>query len=61
VTPLSSHALEHTCCRQVRDLFQEKDMGVFQGSYSDWVNPDGVIMLRLSKPKHESSPPEAFA
>ena len=26
---------------------------VFQGSYSDWVNPDGVIMLRLSKPKHE--------
>ena len=33
---------------KVRDLFEEKDLGIFEGSFSSFVNPSGVIMVRLS-------------
>jgi|EP00505_MAST-04D_sp_SCG-Rhode-Island_P003702 alpha-N-acetylgalactosaminidase len=33
---------------QVRDLFAGKDVGTFTGSFSGFVDPDGVRMLRLS-------------
>ena len=33
----------------VRDLFARKDIGTATGQVSGWVNPDGVLMLRLSR------------
>jgi hypothetical protein len=35
--------------RYVRDLFLEKDLGTHKGSYTGFVNIDGVLMLRLAK------------
>lgn len=35
----------------VRDLFLRQDLGTATGSFTGWVNIDGVLMLRLSKPK----------
>lgn len=35
---------------RLRDLFLERDLGVFTANFSSFVNPDGVRMLRLSKP-----------
>ena len=32
-----------------RDLFEKKDLGKFSGSFSAFVNIDGVVMVRLSK------------
>ena len=32
----------------VRDLFEEKDLGSFEGSFSSFVNPSGVLMVKLS-------------
>ena len=32
-----------------RDLFEKKDLGKFRGSFSAFVNIDGVVMVRLSK------------
>ena len=37
--------------RAVRDLFLKADLGSFTGSFGDFVNPDGVLMVRLSKPE----------
>ena len=34
----------------VRDLFARKDLGVHNGSFTGFVNIDGVLMLRLSVP-----------
>ena len=35
----------------VRDLYEQKDLGVHQGSFAGWVDIDDVLMLRLSKHK----------
>lgn len=35
----------------VRDLFLKQDLGTFAGNFTGFVNPDGVLMLRLSKAK----------
>lgn len=32
----------------VRDLFEEKDLGSFEGNFSSFVNPSGVLMVKLS-------------
>ena len=32
-----------------RDLFQQKDLGTVTDALSGWVNPDGVLMVRLTK------------
>ena len=37
----------------VRDLFRRKDLGVYTGSFTGFVNIDGVLMLRLSQKKLE--------
>ena len=39
------------CARAVaaRDLFLKKDLGSFTGSFSTFVNPTGVVMLRLKR------------
>jgi len=42
----------------VRDLYAKKDMGSFTGSYSQFVNVDGVAMLRMSKTQSSPSPVE---
>ena len=34
----------------VRDLFEEKDLGVHSTQFTGWVDIDDVLMLRLSKP-----------
>ena len=34
----------------VRDLFEEKALGVHRAQYTGWVDIDDVLMLRLSKP-----------
>ena len=44
-----SLGLQATQRMAVRDLFLEKDLGSFTGSFTAFVNPDGVVMLRLSK------------
>jgi len=31
----------------VRDLYQHKDMGKFQGTYTDTVPPHGVVLLKF--------------
>ena len=35
---------------KVRDLFEEKDLGVHSTQFTGWVDIDDVLMLRLSKP-----------
>ena len=39
---------------EVRDLFLRKDLGEHVGHYTGFVNIDGVLMLRLSKPKQHA-------
>eukprot|EP00112_Aurelia_sp_Birch-Aquarium-sp1_P021005 Seg5548.1 transcript_id=Seg5548.1/GoldUCD/mRNA.D3Y31 product=alpha-N-acetylgalactosaminidase protein_id=Seg5548.1/GoldUCD/D3Y31 len=39
----------------VRDLYQHKDMGVFQESYKAMVNPTGVVMVTLKPSKGKYS------
>lgn len=34
----------------VRDLFEEKDLGVHRTQFTGWIDIDDVLMLRLSKP-----------
>ena len=34
-----------------RDLFLEKDIGKVNGEVGGWMNPYGVLMVRLSKAK----------
>jgi len=36
----------------VRDLWRQKDLGVFNDSYSTAVNPHGVVLIRVSLPAH---------
>ena len=31
----------------VRDLYEQKDLGVFTGEFKAWVNIDGVAMVRM--------------
>eukprot|EP01043_Picozoa_sp_COSAG02_P022993 COSAG02_NODE_1214_length_13857_cov_17.738334_5_plen_171_part_00 len=38
----------------VRDLFEEKELGVHRAQYTGWVDIDDVLMLRLSKPSSEA-------
>lgn len=33
----------------VRDLFEHKDLGVFNGTFKAMVNPSGVVMVKLTK------------
>ena len=40
----------------VRDLYEQKDLGVHQGSFAGWVDIDDVLMLRLSKQGYLLSP-----
>lgn len=35
----------------VRDLWRQKDLGIFEDSFSAEVNPHGVVMIGLRKPK----------
>lgn len=35
----------------VRDLWRQKDLGTFQGSFTAEVNPHGVVMVRIRKAK----------
>jgi len=32
----------------VRDLYQQKDLGTFKGSFSTFVNPHGVAMVKIT-------------
>ena len=42
-------ALPPTRPMKLRDLFEEKDLGVHSGNYTGFVDIDDVMMLRLSK------------
>ena len=33
---------------KARDLFEQKELGTFMGSFHAIVNPSGVVMVRLS-------------
>jgi alpha-galactosidase len=37
--------------RAVRDLWRQKDLGVFKGKFEAKVPPDGVVLVRLSTAK----------
>ena len=32
---------------KLRDLFKKKDLGVFSGEFSPFVDIDGVVMVRM--------------
>jgi len=40
--------LDKNATMKVRDLFAQKDLGIFKGSFTSWVNLSGVVMVRLS-------------
>lgn len=35
---------------KVRDLFEHKDLGIFKGSFTARVNPNGVVMVTITPP-----------
>jgi len=41
--------LKITSPMHVRDLYQHKDLGVFNGTFKAMVNPSGVVMVKLTK------------
>jgi len=41
--------LKITTPMHVRDLYQHKDLGVFNGTFKAMVNPSGVVMVKLTK------------
>ena len=38
-------------CYQIRDLYQQEDLGNFTTSFKAMVNPTGVVMLQLTPEK----------
>jgi len=37
-----------TNARTVRDLWRQKDLGVFDDRFETWVNPHGVVLIRIA-------------
>jgi len=46
---ISFDQLKVTTPMHVRDLYQHKDLGVFNGTFKAMVNPSGVAMLKFTK------------